>query len=166
MSKLDGNFRHVIILSVMEWFYSKNGAQLGPVSREDLLQKKIRGEVLPSDLVWKQGMDDWKPLAQVAELAGGPPPSMSSYPPVNMQGFAPQIPNYLWQSIAVTLLCCVPFGVVSIIYATKVDGLVARGDIAGAMAASKNARLWVNLSVGSFLIIIVLAVLGGLLENA
>lgn len=159
---LDGVFRLAIIHSVMEWHYSKNGIQLGPVSREELLQKKQSGEVLPSDLVWKQGMAGWAPLGQVAELAGGAPAVAPSYTPLSGPGMTEKIPNYLWQSIAATVLCCLPFGVVAIIYAAKVDGLVAKGDIAGAMAASKSARTWVNVSVGCFILFFVL----GLISSA
>ncbi len=65
------------------------------------------------------------------------------------------IPNYLWQSIVVTILCCLPFGVVAIVYAAKVDGLTASGDLAAARAASNSAKLWVNLSEGSVLILVV-----------
>ncbi len=144
----------------MDWHYSKNGVQLGPVSREELLRKKLSGEVLPTDLVWKQGMADWTPLAQVAELAGGAPPAaVPAYPTMSGPGVTQKIDNYLWQSIAATVLCCMPFGVVAIIYAAKVDGLVAKGDIAGAMAASKSAKMWVNVSVAAFVLFCILAVL-------
>lgn len=167
----------------MDWFYSKNGTQQGPVSLDELMRKKQSGEVLPTDLVWKQGMPDWKPLSQVAELGGGTTPSVpsyvpnapspysqnptASYAPSGIPGSVPNIPNYLWQSIAVTLLCCIPFGVVAIVYATKVDGLVARGDIAGAMDASKSARMWVNISAGvSILMYIVIILLSVVSEVA
>lgn len=153
----------------MEWHYSKNGVQLGPVSREELLQKKQSGEVLPTDLVWKHGMADWMPLAQVAELAAAPSAAPSAapttYPRVGMPVGATPVPNYLWQSIAATVLCCMPFGVVAIIFAAKVDGLVAKGDIAGAMAASKSAKTWVNVSAGAFLLFFILAILTGALSE-
>ena len=59
----------------------------------------------------------------------------------------PAIPSNLWQSIVVTLLCCLPFGIVAIVYAAKVDGLQARGDIAGAMSAAASSRTWCNVSL-------------------
>lgn len=52
----------------MQWYYSKNGKQLGPVSQSDLISKISSGEVTPSDLVWRDGMADWLPSAQVSEL--------------------------------------------------------------------------------------------------
>lgn len=163
---LDGVCRLAIIHPVMEWHYSKNGVQLGPVSREELLLKKQGGEILPSDLVWKQGMADWMPLAQVSELAGGVPAVAPSYTPLNGPVITQKIPNYLWQSIASTVLCCTPFGIVAIVYAAKVDGLAAKGDIAGAMAASKSAKTWINVSVISYVVVMILVVIGSAVSES
>lgn len=61
---------------------------------------------------------------------------------------APQsVPNYLWQSILVTLCCCLPFGIVAIVYAAQVNTKLAAGDLAGAQASSRNARTWVIVSI-------------------
>ena len=38
------------------------------------------------------------------------------------------IKSYLAESILITVLCCLPFGIVGIVYASKVSGLVAAGD--------------------------------------
>lgn len=54
----------------------------------------------------------------------------------------PPVPNYLVQSILVTLCCCPPFGIVAIIYAARVSSKLSAGDIPGAMAASRSARMW------------------------
>lgn len=56
------------------------------------------------------------------------------------------IPTYLWQSIATTLLCCLPLGIVAIIQAAKVNGLMAAGDLDGARNASKAAKKWATIS--------------------
>ncbi|VGO11703.1 hypothetical protein PDESU_00249 [Pontiella desulfatans] len=58
------------------------------------------------------------------------------------------IPNYLWQSIVVTVLCCLPFGIPAIIFAAKVNGLVAAGQIEEAQAASAKAKMWCWISLG------------------
>ena len=58
------------------------------------------------------------------------------------------IPNYLVQSILITLCCCMPFGVVAIIFAAQVSSKLAAGDVAGAMQASKNAKLWCWVGFG------------------
>ena len=43
-----------------EWFYTKDGEQLGPVSSKQLSQLAASGELQPTDLVWKEGAPDWK----------------------------------------------------------------------------------------------------------
>jgi hypothetical protein len=58
------------------------------------------------------------------------------------------IPNYLWQAIVVTILCCLPFGIPAIIFASKVNGLVIAGQIEEAKAASEKAKLWCWVSFG------------------
>ena len=66
------------------------------------------------------------------------------------------IPNYLWQSIVVTILCCWPFGIPAIVYAAKVDGLVSRGQYAEAREASNKAKMWAWISFGAAIVGIVL----------
>lgn len=58
------------------------------------------------------------------------------------------IPNYLVQAILVTIFCCLPFGIVSIVYAAQVNSKLAAGDVSGAMQASKDARTWAWVSFG------------------
>ena len=58
------------------------------------------------------------------------------------------VPNYLIQSVLVTLCCCLPFGIPAIVYAAQVNSKLAAGDIAGAREASKNARTWCWVSFG------------------
>jgi hypothetical protein len=43
----------------MQWYYSKNGSQLGPVEQGGILSKLASGEISPSDMVWREGMTDW-----------------------------------------------------------------------------------------------------------
>ena len=53
------------------------------------------------------------------------------------------IPNYLVQAILVTLCCgCWPLGIVAIVQAAKVNGLIAQGDYEGARRASESAKMW------------------------
>ena len=68
--------------------------------------------------------------------------------PAASDGAVPHIPNYLVQAVLVTLFCCLPAGIVSIVYAAQVNGKIAAGDIAGARAASQNAKTWVWISLG------------------
>ena len=68
------------------------------------------------------------------------------------------IPNYLVQSILVTLCCCLPFGIVAVVYSAQVNGKLAAGDIAGAQNASRNAKLWAWIAFGAGIVITILSV--------
>lgn len=57
-----------------------------------------------------------------------------------------QVPNYLPQAILVTLFCCIPFGIVAIVYAAQVNTKLQLGDYEGAVAASGNAKKWCWIS--------------------
>ncbi len=55
----------------MNWYFSKDGAQHGPLP-EGKLQAKLRsGEISADALVWRDGMTDWTPASKLAELTGG-----------------------------------------------------------------------------------------------
>jgi len=59
-------------------------------------------------------------------------------------------------AVLTTILCCLPLGIVAIIYASKVDGRYLAGDYAGALSASKNARTWSIIGiVGAAIIMII-----------
>lgn len=57
------------------------------------------------------------------------------------------VPNYLVWSILTTLFCCLPLGVVAIIYSAEVNTKLAVGDLNGAMEASAKAKFYIGLSV-------------------
>jgi len=63
-----------------EWYYSQGGEQHGPVSGGELEELAASAKVLPSDLVWKEGMDEWKPAAQVKGLLPETPPPLPGSP--------------------------------------------------------------------------------------
>ena len=66
---------------------------------------------------------------------------------------AATVPNYLGFAILVTVFCCLPTGIAAIIYAAQVNTKLQAGDIAGAQQASKNAKMWVLISVGAGLLL-------------
>ncbi len=74
------------------------------------------------------------------------------------------IPNHLVWAILTTLFCCLPLGIVSIVYASRVDGLRAAGDTAGAREASRKAKLWAIWSalIGPALLLVWFMFLGGM----
>jgi hypothetical protein len=73
------------------------------------------------------------------------------------------VPNYLVFAILATVLCCLPTGIAAIIFAAQVNGKLQAGDIAGAQAASRNAKIWCWVSFGLGLATIGVSVLLGML---
>lgn len=57
-----------------QWYYAKNGQQQGPVSEEQLRQMLGSGELLGTDLVWRDGMNQWEPAGRVFPGVGAPAP--------------------------------------------------------------------------------------------
>jgi hypothetical protein len=57
-------------------------------------------------------------------------------------------PNYLVAAILTTIFCCLPFGIVSIVYAAQVNSKWQEGDVSGARFASRNAKTWAWVSFG------------------
>jgi hypothetical protein len=86
-------------------------------------------------------------------------------PPPPPGGNPAAVPNYLVLAI-LSVFCCWPLAIVSIINATKVNKLLASGDTAGAMEASKNAKRWaiiaIAIGVGLNLISIVIYIIAAI----
>ncbi len=80
-------------------------------------------------------------LNPVREPHAAPPPPHMAPPPMAGQPVG-SVPNYLVQAILLTLFCCLPFGIVAIVYAAQVNGKLAIGDIYGATEASNKAKMW------------------------
>lgn len=59
------------------------------------------------------------------------------------------IPNYLWQSIVVTVLCCLPLGVPAIVYASKVNNALMQGNQQAAKQASDSAKMWCIIALAA-----------------
>ena len=68
-------------------------------------------------------------------------------------------PNYLWQAIVVTLCCCLPLGIVSIIFSAQVNSKWAQGDAAGARDASQKAKMFALIGFAIGLVIIILSMI-------
>jgi uncharacterized membrane protein len=165
-----------------EWYYSKAGTQHGPVSETELKQLIANGTVQGADIAWQEGMEDWTAVSEIPALsqpiAAAPltpsaaqPTAQAATPyqtPASQQPQAASanIPTYLWQSICVTLFCCLIGGIVAIVHAAKVEGLKNAGDINGAMEASNKAKTWCMWSFILGLVFqvgyIILVVAGGL----
>lgn len=68
-------------------------------------------------------------------------------------------PNYLVWAILSTVLCCLPLGIASIVFAAQVNGKYASGDIAGAQDSSRKAKQFAIWGAVAGVIVIVLYIL-------
>jgi hypothetical protein len=66
----------------------------------------------------------------------------------SLQGISENVPNYLVQSILVTLCCCPPLGLVAIVYAVQVNSMLAVNNVAGARLRSRKAKIWCWIALG------------------
>lgn len=57
------------------------------------------------------------------------------------------VDNYMLPALLTTLFCCMPFGVVALIYAGKVNEAKEEDDLEVALEASRKARRWYRRSV-------------------
>jgi hypothetical protein len=53
--------------------------------------------------------------------------------------------NWLVEAILVTLLCCLPFGIVGIIFSAQVNSKQQAGDMEGAEKARREAAKWTKI---------------------
>jgi len=67
-----------------QWFFVKDGQQYGPIAGAELQSLLDNSHLLPGDLLWKSGWQDWKRV----DLAFGP----LAIP--QTQSDAPRVPNY------------------------------------------------------------------------
>ncbi|MBB6172377.1 TRAP-type mannitol/chloroaromatic compound transport system permease small subunit [Nocardiopsis mwathae] len=75
---------------------------------------------------------------------GGYPPPPAGYGPP--PGGAPPS-NWLVPSILATIFCCLPFGIVGIVFAAQVNDKWNTGDYAGAQDSADKAKKWTLASV-------------------
>lgn len=119
----------------MEYYILTNGEKQGPFSLEQLREQMITRETM----VWRAGLDEWMPACKVYELADllrELPPDIPREQPSTMPH------TWLAESILVTIFCCLPLGIVGIVYAAKVEARFLAGQYELAQEYSRKARLW------------------------
>jgi len=146
----------------MQYWINHNGVQSGPVELEALKEMGLTSRAY----VWREGMADWVPITQMPELQGmyemvSQPDSVATQQPQasaaqqpqasatqQPQASAAQQPaepcpptNMVWAILA-TVLCCIPLGIMGIVYAGKVSKLYLAGDLEGAKKASETGAWW------------------------
>ena len=91
-----------------------------------------------------------------------PPPLNASTPVANNLVLA------IIASVVSLFFCCIPHGLVSLIFATQVNKKAETGDMQGAMNAAKQAKTWAWISIIVsalwFVIALVFGVLGAIIS--
>jgi predicted Zn finger-like uncharacterized protein len=71
-----------------EWYVAINGVPVGPVRISELRRKAASGAVTEDSLCWQEGLEEWRPVRSIPELAAivreaaqGNRPSLISPPP-------------------------------------------------------------------------------------
>lgn len=144
------------------WIQTGQGQQ-GPFTLEQLAAMNID----PRTPVWHEGLSDWTlacnsplvsrifsgPFAQSAFTSSAPAGSASSASfaarpgGYTAPGQLPCPPTYMAWAIFATICCCLPLGIVSIIYSSQVNSRYYSGDYAGAFRASERAQLWLIIAI-------------------
>jgi hypothetical protein len=78
------------------------------------------------------------------------------------------VPNYLVFAILATVFCCLPTGIPAIVFAAQVNGKLQAGNLAGAQADSKNAKMWCWISFGlglAFALVYGVLIMAGILSG-
>lgn len=131
----------------MEYYIIENNERQGPFTLEELPKHNITAQTM----VWSVGFTAWKQAKDVPELAG----ILSEMPPSITTSVA-MPKTWLVESILVTCFCCLPFGVVGIIYSTKIEPLYQRGQYEQAQHYSELAKKWTLWGLFSMVAFIVL----------
>lgn len=88
------------------------------------------------------------------EIAEGsiPPPVPGQHAPVPemppmLPEREPMPPTYMVWAILATLCCCLPAGVVAIVFSSQVSSKYYMRDYEGARRSSRNAEIWIIVSI-------------------
>ena len=121
-----------------------DGKEYGPISADQVRQWIAEGRANAQTEILLEGTTEWRKVGELPEFAVSP-----SAPPLSPSGVpAEKVPNYLVQAILCTLCCCLPLGIVAIVYAAQVNTKFSAGDYTGAQEASKKAKMWCWISFG------------------
>ena len=127
----------------MYYLLGADQREYGPVGPDQLRTWIAEGRVAAATRVRRaEPPTDGRPLRDYPELAALLPP-----PPL------PVVPNRLVPAVLVTVACCLPCGVVALIYSARVNRCLETGDPEGAARASRTAARWCLLSLGVGLLV-------------
>ncbi len=110
-----------------QWYCMAGGNQYGPVDEGTVRTWLAERRLQPTDQVWKEGWDDWRPLSQLQKFG-----AVSATPAVAAPQvvYPPQLPT---APGAVASMVC---GIISVVFA----GMCGMGVILGIIALVQKAK--------------------------
>jgi hypothetical protein len=135
-----------------QYYYSDGTKKVGPFSLE-----KLKGQPITRETpVWCHPMPKWKAAGEfpeLEELFGTIPPDLNNIAPKQERSHEhhvskPPMPKtWLVESILATLFCCLPFGIIGLVYAIRVESSYSGGDYPTAERSSREAGRWTKVSI-------------------
>lgn len=124
-------------------------------------QQKPFGQSTPQQPYGGQQTPYGQPMQQPKPMANTPqqPYGQPMQQPYSQPGIEGKPDNYLVWAILSTILCCIPFGIVAIVYSTKVDNLWMMGNYQEAKANSDKAKMWSMIAAGSCITFVALYII-------
>lgn len=74
------------------YYVAREGVQYGPYTIEVVREETYKGSIRREDLAWREGLENWVPLAQVLDETVPPPPLPRSRPAVAVYPLNPLSP--------------------------------------------------------------------------
>lgn len=166
-------------MSENQYYLAKPGTEdvLGPMTQSEIQAALAAGSVTPDYVYCIIGMQEWRsvqelpgvtpapaakpaprPKPQTATLSTGTKPTSKTAAPAIGSKLTAQPAtastetkpdNHMVFAILVTILCCLPFGIVAMVKASQVDALWAQGLHKEARLAADSANTWCKASLWS-----------------
>lgn len=146
----------------MRYWAIINNVQVGPLEPEQLASYGLT----PDTMVWREGWSQWCKAKFVDELTPWITPDTSYGYQGSNNGYwgygnncrntdgqlRPMPSSYLPWALIITFMCCLPAGIVAIIFSSKVESRYAAGDYIGSEKASSTAMAWciIGVVLGAF----------------
>jgi len=79
---------------------------------------------------------------QIMCIECGASPNAAHFP-----GTSQTVDNQMVKAVLVSVLCCLPFGIIAIIKSSEVNGKLAAGDVVGAQMSASSSSNWSNMGM-------------------
>jgi hypothetical protein len=129
----------------MNYYYTDGKERFGPFTLAEFRTRNITRDTL----VWREGLIDWMPAGNLSELESLFIQNIAQEPvptPVHaLHSMADMPKSWLVESILITIVCCLPLGIVGIILSIKMETLWKFGEYKAAQMLSDEAGRWVRI---------------------